>query len=265
MDKYVFITNANSQVGNDLVKKFISENYIVLAGDIGYENKKFGNLIYVNLDTASYKSLDFAKKYIQKYTSKISAIIHLGNYQSFTPLIEAREEEILKSIEDNFMSAFRTNQMLWDLLEVRNGKIIHDCSDVSLYNLMPFNGLYSITKSLLKNYNDVLRRELKNKAINVIRIHTGIIKNEGYDKLIDLYHNESEKSKLFFGEMSRFFGINIPKDETITSFEYSEFIVGIVNTKFPKQAYYFKCSKKLKFIDRLPRAIRNMYLKNYQK
>ena len=163
------------------------------------------------------------------------------------------------------MSAFRTNQMLWDLLEVRNGKIIHDCSDVSLYNLMPFNGLYSITKSLLKNYNDVLRRELKNKAINVIRIHTGIIKNEGYDKLIDLYHNESEKSKLFFGEMSRFFGINIPKDETITSFEYSEFIVGIVNTKFPKQAYYFKCSKKLKFIDRLPRAIRNMYLKNYQK
>lgn len=265
MDKYVFITNANNKIGSELVKKLISENYIVFAGDVNYENKKFGNLIYVNLDPTSYKSLDFAKKYIQKYTSRISAIIHLSNYVDYAPLIECREEDMAKSIENNFMGAFRTNQVLWDILEQRTGKIIHDCSDLSLYDIMPFNGLLTLPKFLLKKYNDVLRKELKDKGVNVIRIHTGFVKDDNYENLVDKYHNVSEKSKLFFADMSRFFNLNISKEYFITPYEYAEFVNGIMNAKITKKVYLYKCSKKLRFISRLPNSLKEIYLKNYQK
>lgn len=265
MDKYVFVANANNQIGNEVVKKLISENFIVFAGDISYENKKFGNLIYVNLDTSSYKSLEAAKRYIQKYTSRISAIINLSKYITFSSLIECSEEEILKSIEINFMSAFRTNQVLWDILEQRSGKIIHDCSDVSIYELVPFNGVYSIAKSLLKNYNDVLRRELKDKGVSVIRVHTGLIKDGNYETITDKYHIASEKSKLFFGEMSRFINLNISKNALVNLYEYCDFLVKVVKSKNLKKVYYFNVNKKLRFISRLPNSLKDMYFKSYQK
>jgi len=265
MDKYVFILNANNQVGNEVAKKFVSENYIVFAGDPSYENKKFGNLIYVKVDPNSYKSLDFAKKYIQKYTSKISAIIHLTNFYSYSTLIECREEDISKAIDQNFMSAFKTNQVLWTLLEQRSGKIIHDCSDVSLYKHMPFNGLYSLSKTLLKNYNDILRRELREKGITIIRIHTAFIRDDNYENIVSKYHQATEESKLLFSDMNRFFTLNIPNENFITPFEYSEFLVKIVKTKAAKRAYFYKCSKKLKHINNLSPVLRERYLKRYQK
>lgn len=265
MDKYIFITNANSKVGNELAKKFISENYIVFAGDISYENKKFGNLIYINLDPNSYKSLEAAKRYVLKYTSQITAIISLANHYSFSSLLECKEEDMHKAIEENFFCAFKTNQVLWNILDQRIGKIIHDCSDVSLYELMPFNGLYSLSKTLLKNYNDILRRELKEKGIAVVRVHTGFVKDDNYEKLLSEYHRAADESKLMFSEMNRFITLNIPNEGFITPIEYSEFIARVVKFRIPKKAYYFKCSKKLKNITNMPTIIREIYLKNYQK
>lgn len=265
MDKYVFVANANNKIGSEVVKKLISENFIVFAGDVSYENKKFGNLIYVNLDTSSYKSLETAKRYIQKYTSRIFAIVNISKYITFSPLIECEEEEVLKSIELNFLSAFRTNQVLWDILEQKSGRIIHDCSDVSIYELAPFNGVYSIAKSMLKNYNDVLRRELKEKGISVVRVHTGLIKDDNYENITDSYHKVSEKSKIFFGEMSRFINLNISKGSLVNVYDYCDFLVRVVKSKILKKTYYFKVNKKLRFISMLPRPLRDMYFKGYQK
>ena len=70
MDKYILITNANSNLGNEIVKKLIAENYIVFAGDASYENKEFGNLIYLNLDPKNKQSLSLAKNIFKDLLQK---------------------------------------------------------------------------------------------------------------------------------------------------------------------------------------------------
>ena len=265
MDKYILITNANTEVGSELIKTLISENYIVIAADANFENKKFGNLIYLTLDGSDYKSLENAKKNIQKYTSNINAIIHITNYVAYSPIIEVDDRDFMDAVDKLFVNIFRTNKVMWSLLNQKNGKIIHDCSDIPINDLVPYNGVVSLNKSLLNNYNDILRRELRFRGINVIKIHTGILKDENYKLLRAKYLKDAEESKLFFSDMSRFVDLNIPKKYTVSVNQYCELIKKIMKTKTPKRVYYLNANKTLKFIKRLPAFLKDMYFKNYQK
>lgn len=265
MDKYILITNANSNLGNEIVKKLIAENYIVFAGDASYENKEFGNLIYLHLDPKNKQILSLAKKYIQRFTSKINSIIHLGFYVSYASLVECEAEELEKSFEKNFFSAFKINQEFWDLVELRTGKIIHNCSDVSAFELAPFNGVYSLGKSLLNNYVDILRRELGFRGINVVKIHAGIIKDENFEEIRESYYNASEASKYFYSEISRFIDINIDREALVEIDEYADFVIQIVKQRRTKPVYYLKVNKQLKKISKYPKNLVDRAFKNYNK
>lgn len=265
MDKYVLVTNANSQVGNEVVKKLISENYIVFAGDPVFEYKEFGNLLYINLDPRNSQSLTYAKKYIQKFTSKIHAIIHLGSYIAYSALVECKIHELEESINKNFFHAVRIDQEFWDLVEQRSGKIIHNCADVSLFELAPFNGIYSLSKSLLSNYVDVLRRELSFRGINVVKLHTGLIKDNHFEENIEKYYKASEDSKYFYSEIGRFINLNIDRSAVVEVDDYTSFLVHVVKQKRVKPIYYYKVSSKLSKINKHNKLRVDQILKKFEK
>lgn len=265
MDKYVLVTNANSQIGNEIVKKLIAENYIVFAGDDGFEYKEFGNLLYINLDPKSSQSLAYAKKYIQKFTSKLYAIIHLGSYIAYSALVECKINELEESINKNFLYAVRIDQEFWDLIEQRTGKIIHNCADVSLFELAPFNGIFGLSKSLLSNYVDVLRRELSFRGINVVKLHTGLIKDNHFEEIIEKYYKASEDSKYFYSEIGRFINLNIDRTNILDVDEYTTFLVHVVKQKRVKPIYHYKVSHKLSKISRHGKLRVDQIFKKYEK
>lgn len=262
MDKYVLITNANNYIGKELVKKFISDNYMVFATDKKYDNKKFGNLIYINLDPDNPKSLDNAKKNMQRYTSKVDAILHLADHKFYNPLIETDLNDLKESIKINFYQIYKMNQVLWDLLGIRDGKIIHDCTDSVIGELAPFNGAYAIAKGLLKNYNDVLARELKSMHIDVIRVHTGPILDDDFEFWRNSYLKTAENSKLFHSEMTRFLEMNMNKNEVVTIEEYCDLMLRIVNSKKPRPVYELNVNNALKKTKRMSdRKLENYFIK----
>jgi len=250
MDRYVLVTNASTQLGKELVQRLIVENYLVFACDPTFDNKEFGNLISLNLNPNKLESLKQAKKYIQKCTSKIHAIIHLNSYHAYGAMVEAKEEELKLSLEKNFFEVFRINQEFWDLVEQRSGKIIHDCADVSLFALAPFNGIYSLSKTMLSNYVDILRRELMFRMINVVRVHRGILKDNNFEKIIDKYYNAMDDSKFFYTEINRFFPLNIDKENLVEVLEYTNFLINIINEPKVQPVYYFKINSKLSKINK---------------
>lgn len=248
MDKFVLVVGANSEIGNEVVKSLIADNYFVFAADKNYENKKFGNLVYLDVDLENDRSIENTKKNILKYTTSLFAIIYVNNYYSFSSLIEVEESDLKISFEKNFFGVYRANKVFWTLLNHRDSKIIIDCSDSSVYPLAPFDGVYSLPKTLLSNYCDVLRRELKSKGINVIKINSNYINNELSKKILDDYLKSADNSKYFYQDMIRLKEINTYNDSNINIADYCNLILGVLRRKRTKSNYFLGSNKFLKLL-----------------
>ncbi len=264
MDKFALVTNANNQLGKEVVKKLISENYMVFASDSNYDNKKFGNLIYLNLDPNSSRSIENAKKNILRYTSRLEAIVHLNNYFDFGSMLEIEIEQLEESLKQNFFEVFRINKVMWDLVGYKNGKIIHDCSDVAAFDFAPFNGVYSLAKGMLVHYNDILRKELSARGVDVIRVHTGYVNDEDFEFYKNEYHKTAENSKYFYREMIQLIDLNMSKDSLVSIDDYCDFIAKIVKSRNPQEVYYYSYNKDLKKASKMKERAKDIFYRKFK-
>lgn len=266
MEKYVLVLGANCSIGNEVVKRLIANNYLVFAADRNVENKEFGNLIYLTMDINNQKSIEQAKKVIFKYTPSLYAIIILNNDYFFDSIVEGEEEKLRESFEKNFWRPYRAIKCLWKIVDPVHGRIINDCSDSGLFSILPFNGYYGLSKHLLSNYSDVLRRELTYKGIKVIKIHSGYIKDEKFELKLAEFHELIEKSPNFSTEINRLKPLILGnRDDDLEILDYSNLILKILKKRKPKKVYKIKLNRKLKMINLLSRNSQDRIYKNYGK
>lgn len=172
--KTVLITGAYSGVGNQLVNKFLNENYKIVALDIkDIEEKE--NLLFYNCNITDDNRLNEIKKDLNNKNIIFDLIINVAGIHKMASLVES-DNDVLKSVINvNLVGTMLVNKTFYSLLKPK-GKIIIVTSEVASFDPLPFNGLYNISKSALDCYSQALRQELNLLDQKVITIRPGAIK-----------------------------------------------------------------------------------------
>ena len=87
-------------------------------------------------------------------------------------IIEGKDDDFKKIFDVNFFAIYEFNKVFFPLLE-KGSRIINLTSEVVRLSTQPFMGYYSLSKILLDNYSDTLRREANYLGIKVIKLRSG--------------------------------------------------------------------------------------------
>jgi NAD(P)-dependent dehydrogenase (short-subunit alcohol dehydrogenase family) len=157
--KNVLITGGASGLGKSVVGYFAARGFRVFSCDIKKVPHGQMNVIPVTLDVRNSKSLEAAMKTVRKHTGRLDAVINLAGIYNMDSLVEIGEKEFTGIFDVNFTGVYRVNRVFHPLL-FPGGRIIVVTSEVAVLKPLPFNGLYSITKTALEAYAHSLRYEL---------------------------------------------------------------------------------------------------------
>lgn len=174
--KNVLVVGALGGMGSAISKKLISENYNVFGLDLS-SNCDDKNLNYLKCDITN--EID-VKNVFNKISSKLDvldAIIFVAGIYKMDSLLEISDEAMKKIVDINVLSIQRINRIFFPLLK-SGSKIIITTSELAIYDPLPFNGIYSITKAFLEKYAFSLRMEVNNLGIKVITVRPGAVKTK---------------------------------------------------------------------------------------
>lgn len=214
----ILITGAGSGIGKALKEKCLKEGHIVYAFDI-LEMERTDNLHPFKVDICDESSIENVRKKFEKENIKLDIIYNIAGIHKMASLVETDYETIKKVIDVNLLGTILVNRTFHQFLK-NDGRIIIITSEVASFDPMPFNGLYSISKSSLDIYAQALRQELNLIGQKVITFRPGavetplcsssLIETENLVNNTSLYREQSSK---FLKLVSMFMGKPIPVDE----------------------------------------------------
>lgn len=178
--KNILVTGASGGLGLSAAKHFASLDCRVFACDVRKFPEKTANVVPVIMDVRNLKSVTAAFGKVRKTAGHLDAIIHLAGVFEMDSLIEIGERELVKIFDINLLGVYRVNKVFLPLLAQNsvsgNGRIVIVTSEVATLRPLPFNGIYSITKSALDGYAHSLRLELALIGVPVITVRPGAFK-----------------------------------------------------------------------------------------
>lgn len=169
-NKNALIIGSASGIGRATADKFLSEGYTVIGLDIAPQcdaDRFFG----VTADVRDYSSLEAVLRDNLSNT-ELDLIVCTAGVHTMASLAEADINDIKRLLDINFMGVISCVRAFHSRLK-QGGRIIIVTSEVASYTPMPFNGLYSISKTALEAYADALRQELNLIGQRVITVLPG--------------------------------------------------------------------------------------------
>lgn len=127
--RYALITGANKGVGFETARQLLDNGYYVFLGSRNIDNGKlavqilneagFGNVEAVELDVTDIKSVQDAKKQIEKKTKVLDVLINNAGINGGFPqaALEASAESFHRVMDTNLYGVVRVTQTLIDLLK----------------------------------------------------------------------------------------------------------------------------------------------------
>ena len=246
-------------MGQATLNKLINEGYFVYALDIK-DIKEQNNVksFKVNL-----RNLDEIYKVFEeiKDEGNLDAIIHLSGTFKLDSFIEIPEEELLKVFDINFFAVYRINKVFLPLLH-KNSKIIITSSEVAPLDPLPFNGIYSVSKTALEKYSESLRHELNIFDIKVILLRPGAVETDMLPKSLNDVE-ELEKKTTLYKENSKKFMKIVKSNEvkSIKPIKIAQLISKILKKKRPRLVYKINQNWKLKLLSALPKRMQLAIIK----
>lgn len=252
--KYVLVTGAYGGMGKATIKLLKEKGYFIFALDKKVEEKE-DNIMPIECDITSEKSILLAFEQIKKVTNELFAIIHYAGIYMLNSLVEMEYEKFEKIFKINLFGAFLINKTFLPLLK-DGSKIIMTTSELAPLDPLPFTGIYAITKSALDKYAYSLRMELQllNISVSTLRagaVNTGML-NVSISELDDFCNN----TKLYNYNAKRFMNIvNSVEAKKVLPIKIAKKNYKILNKKNPKFAYSINRNKLLILLNILPRRL----------
>lgn len=213
--KTVFITGSNRGIGKAILKKFVEEEYNIVAcarKDAGGGRfleglqKKHGieihKAIFDMTDSSAMKSeiLRLKKERIEIDTLVNCAGVAGGNLLAITPMKEIRE-----IFDVNLFSYMELTQLLIKpMIRRKQGNIINIASFEGI-NLYPGNSAYGVSKAAVIAWTKTLAREVGDFGIRVNAVAPGFVDTE-----MVLNTGEHERNQIL--ENSAFKRLATPKE-----------------------------------------------------
>ena len=249
----LLITGVASGIGLAAAEYFIRRGYVVYGIDVApvAERENFYGFI---ADITDEDSLQAIRGQLEKQGILLDAIVNVAGVHIMASLVESDLRQMKRVVDVNLWGAILVNRVFHRCLGER-GRIITVTSEVAGFDPMPFNGLYSVTKTALDAYAQALRQELNLIGQKVVTIRPGAVETSlcaGSVKATkDLAENTQlykKQAKSFFGLAAKFMGKPI-KAEILAAIIYKA-----ATAKHPKLIYKKHHNPGLVLLNLLPKA-----------
>ena len=229
----VLITGAAAGIGNAVAKEFLKNGHTVYALDVRLP--KIGEPLQADItnETALYEIF----LGLQEKNVVLDGIFNFAGVHTMASFIEEDYNKIKRLMEINVCGAMLVNKTFYPLLK-KGGRVYITSSEVAPLAPLPFNGVYSVSKTAVDAYAQALRQELNLLGQRVITIRPGAVETElakgsaaATEKLCEETEIYKTQSKNFCKLVQKFTGKPM-KAETFARFVYK-----IAMKKRPRYVY----------------------------
>lgn len=172
----VLVTGAGGGLGSCLVRSLALCGETVFAADSDSHALQrlagVAGVVPLRMDVSSPVQVARARRQVERAADGLDGIACCAGIFAAAPLVEAGDEDLRRIFDVNLLGVFRVVREFFPLVRRRRGRIVCVGSD-STRCPMPFNGPYTISKSGLDAYAEVLRRELMFVAVPVSLVQPG--------------------------------------------------------------------------------------------
>ncbi|MBE6532886.1 MAG: SDR family NAD(P)-dependent oxidoreductase [Ruminococcaceae bacterium] len=201
----VLITGAASGIGGSIADRFLSEGHRVFSLDIKGIPKR-ENLSHRVLDVTDFSAVSAYAEELSAMGVRLDIIISAAGIHAMASLVEDDVEAMKRLINVNLVGSMHIVRAMHRLLS-GDGRIIIITSEVAGFDPMPFNGLYTVSKTALESYAQALRQELGLIGQKVITIRPGAVKTPLADGSIKATADLAERTVLYQRGAKRFSSI----------------------------------------------------------
>ena len=250
----ILITGAASGLGRAAAMLFSKNGDTVYALDISTVAAQ-DRLIPFYADITEESSLQAVFSRLQADGVQLDAIINFAGMNFIDNYLEVAEEKLRKIFNVNLLGALRVNKLFFPLLR-ENGKIVITTSEVAPLDPLPFNGIYSTTKTALDCYAQALRQEAGLLGRRVITIRPGAFNTPLAGGSIPSMHEMAQRSRYFGGQGERFetlmrkFTGKLQEPEKL-----AKTIFRAVHKRHPRNIYTVHSNLGLRLLSLLPKGM----------
>jgi NAD(P)-dependent dehydrogenase (short-subunit alcohol dehydrogenase family) len=178
MRKAFVVTGAASGLGRATAER-LARRGRVFALDVNAEAlrslSQIEGITVLRADVTDSESIRAAVREIEAASDGIDGLVNCAGMIVCGPLVELREEDMVRLMDVNVLGAFRVTRGLFRLLLERRGRVVNISSECGRLSA-PFNGPYSMSKYAMEAFSDALRRELLFKGMKVVIVQPGPIR-----------------------------------------------------------------------------------------
>ncbi len=201
----VLITGAASGIGGSIAERFLGEGHRVFALDIkAIPERK--NLLSHTVDVTDFDAVSAFADKLANMNVTLDVIISSAGIHAMTSLVEDDIDSMKKLLNVNLVGCMQLVRAMHPRLS-KDGRIIIITSEVAGFDPMPFNGLYSMSKTALESYAQALRQELNLIGQKVITVRPGAVKTPLADGSVRATEALAERTELYRKGAKRFSSI----------------------------------------------------------
>lgn len=259
--RYVLITGAAGGMGAACVRELARRGFEVVASDFSA-----GGIpdcaLPLTMDVTSEASVADALERISAITGSLYAIVHLAGVYTMDSFVEIEESQLNNMLQVNLMGVYRVNKAFLPLVRSGGGRIVIVTSELAPLDPLPFNGIYSMTKTALDSYAHSLALELDLIGVRVVTLRPGAF-GDGMPKAsLRAMERMQASSKLFSGNAERFRKVMMGEiGSSRDPEEFARWLVKILQKKKPAFEYAVNNSVKLKLFSALPTSLQAFALR----
>lgn len=259
--KSIVISGVSGGMGFATAKRLTELGYQVYGLDIKEPTVTLDHFHYIEADLRDLDSVTKAYESIKEEVNEIDAIISMAGIYDLNSLIEMSEEDFIRIFDINVFAVYRLNKTFLPLLG-ENGKVIMVSSELAPLDPLPFNGIYSITKSTIEKYAFSLRMELQLLHKQVVVIRPGAVNTSLLDVSTSCIERFSNTTKLYPHNAARFQRITQRvESRKIPSERIAKLVEIILNKKKPRFVYKINRNPLLLILNALPDRLQNWIIK----
>jgi len=181
--KVWFVTGASKGLGLNLVKKLITDGYVVAATSrnlnelskaVGQESPSF---LPIQMDLVDEKSVANALSETIKKFGKVDVVVNNAGYGQLGTLEELSDEETRKNFDINVFGTLNViRHVMPHLRDNKSGHIINISSIAGFLGAFPGWGIYNATKFAVAGFTEALSAEAKSLGIKATIVYPGYFK-----------------------------------------------------------------------------------------
>lgn len=249
--KKILVVGASGGMGRAICNRLLIEGYEVFGMDILKQTPN-PNVHYLSVDITKMENIQEAYRVFSPSIDTLYAIIHVAGIYAMDSLLEIKEEKIIKIFNINVFGIYRVNQVFASLLK-KGSRIVITSSEVAPLDPLPFNGIYSITKSTLEKYAYSLRMEMNLLGIRVSILRPGAVKTTLLNHSISELDQFCMSTKLY-QENSKKFKMIVDRIEakSVSPERLARVALRAIKAKRPRYIYSVNRNFLLKLFNILP-------------